>query len=64
MPCVNIDVNGSSKVTCLVAFMPRVKKRAYSRCSTACSLPPMYWSTGAQYFSAFLSVGVAALGAV
>src|SRR6185312_2467734 len=26
--------------------MPRVKKREYSRCRIACSMPPMYWSTG------------------
>ena len=25
-----------------------VKKRAYSRCMTACSAPPVYWSTGVQ----------------
>ena len=25
-----------------------VKKRAYSRCITACSAPPVYWSTGSQ----------------
>lgn len=28
------------------------QKRAYSRCSTACSAPPTYRSTGIQYFSA------------
>ena len=29
--------------------MALVQNRAYSRCSTACSMPPMYWSIGIQY---------------
>ncbi len=28
-----------------------VKKRLYSRCKIACSMPPMYWSTGIQRFT-------------
>src|SRR5690625_2902811 len=31
-----------------MSFMTLVKKRAYSRCKTACSTPPTYCSIGAQ----------------
>ena len=31
--------------------MTLVQKREYSRCRIACSMPPMYWSTGIQYFA-------------
>ena len=50
MPWVNRRWNGS-RSRC--GTRPRsdsalVKKRAYMRCSTACSAPPMYWSTGSH----------------
>jgi len=28
--------------------MALVKKRVYIRCMVACSMPPVYWSTGSQ----------------
>src|SRR6185437_10225832 len=37
--------------------MPRVKKREYSRCRIACSMPPMYWFTGIQALAAAGVVG-------
>ena len=42
-PLVNRRANGSRKPTRPMSFITFVKKRAYSRCSTACSMPPMYW---------------------
>ena len=38
-----------------------VKKRLYSRCRMACSMPPMYWSTGSQRFASAGSNGAVAL---
>ncbi len=35
---------GTSPRSCIT----RVQKREYSRCRIACSMPPMYWSTGSQ----------------
>src|SRR5215211_6338047 len=32
-----------------------MKKREYNRCKTACSTPPIYWSTGIQYSAALRS---------
>ena len=63
MPWVNSAENGSSKPRCPVARSPRVKKRAYKRCSTACSMPPMYWSTGSHLPAALPSIGTDARGA-
>ena len=51
MPWVNRRWNGSRSSA---GARPRsasalVKNRAYIRCSTACSAPPMYWSTGIHW---------------
>ena len=62
MPWVNRPANGSSNPTCPVAFMARVKKREYSRCRIACSMPPIYWSTGIQWSAAARVTGSAARG--
>jgi hypothetical protein len=40
-PCARKRVNGSSKSMCPASFSTIVMKREYSRCSTACSFPPM-----------------------
>jgi hypothetical protein len=48
MPCVSSALKGSETFTSPQSRIARVKKREYSRCNTACSFPPMYWSTGAQ----------------
>src|SRR5207244_10686509 len=45
MPWVRRLVKGSSTFTSPRSRTALVKKRAYSRCRTACSIPPMYWST-------------------
>src|SRR4051794_5675061 len=37
--------------------MPRVKKREYSKCRIACSMPPIYWFTGIQALAAAGVVG-------
>ena len=63
MPWVNSRVNGSRSAA---GATPRsdsalVKKRAYIRCSTACSAPPMYWSTGIQSCTASLENGASTL---
>ncbi len=51
MPCVSRRLNGSSNATRPRSRMTLVQKREYSRCRMACSMPPMYWSTGSQYFT-------------
>ncbi len=35
-----------------------MKKRPYMRCRIACSIPPMYWSTGMKCFAASGSNGL------
>jgi hypothetical protein len=51
MPWVSRRLNGSSNVTRPRSRMTLVQKREYSRCRIACSMPPMYWSTGSQYLT-------------
>ena len=51
MPWVNSRWNGSLRSD---GATPRsdsalVKNRAYMRCNTACSAPPMYWPTGSHF---------------
>ncbi len=48
IPWLKSAENGSSNVTRPRSFMTRAKKRAYRRWRIACSMPPMYWSTGAH----------------
>src|SRR3989442_3509330 len=52
MPCVRRLVKRSSTFTSPRSRTALVKEPAYSRCRTACSIPPMYWST-AIHRSAF-----------
>src|SRR5438132_7662820 len=52
MPWVNRPANGSARSRYPQRDNARVKKREYKRCSTACSTPPIYWSTGIQYSAA------------
>ena len=40
--------NGSPKFSSPMSRNALVKNRAYIRCMTACSAPPVYWSTGAH----------------
>ncbi len=54
MPCVSRFLNGSSPCTSPSSRISLWKKRAYSRCRIACSMPPMYWSTGSQCCAACL----------
>ncbi|OPZ62042.1 MAG: hypothetical protein BWY85_02213 [Firmicutes bacterium ADurb.Bin506] len=42
IPCVSRRVKGSSTPISPMSCRAMVKKRAYIRCSTACSTPPMY----------------------
>ena len=48
IPWLNRRANGSRKPTRPMSCSTFVKKRAYSRCRIACSMPPMYWLTGSQ----------------
>ena len=48
MPCVKSRVNGSVASTSPASCRTFWKKREYSRCRIACSMPPVYWSTGIQ----------------
>ncbi len=48
MPWVSRFANGSSNFTSPRSRMTFDQNRAYSRCRIACSMPPMYWSTGSQ----------------
>src|SRR5262245_41720679 len=57
MPCVNNPANGSSIPTSPHLRIARVKKREESRCKMACSIPPMYWSTGSHSSTVLRSVG-------
>ena len=51
IPWVNKFWKGSDiSIFLLNLEIPFVKKREYKRCNIACSIPPMYWSTGIQYF--------------
>src|SRR4030095_12187291 len=45
-PCARNFRNGSSKSIKPRSFKAIVTKRAYIKCRTACSLPPMYVCTG------------------
>ncbi len=47
-PCARKVVNGSSNSTWPSSCSTMEMNREYSRCSTACSLPPMYIVTGHQ----------------
>ena len=49
---MNRRTKGSSKSSRPRSRIAFVKKRAYSRCMTACSTPPVYWSTGAHVATA------------
>jgi hypothetical protein len=48
VPWFSSEVNGSVKPTRPRSYSTLVKKRAYSRCRMACSIPPVYWCTGIQ----------------
>ena len=48
-PCLRKRANGSSKSMSPRSCSTIVMKRLYSRCSTACSSPPMYMSTGSHF---------------
>ena len=48
IPCVKSFWNGSCESSSPMSANTFTKKRAYSRCRIACSMPPMYWSTGVQ----------------
>mmetsp|Transcript_19399 Transcript_19399/g.65938 ORF Transcript_19399/g.65938 Transcript_19399/m.65938 type:complete len:344 (+) Transcript_19399:1132-2163(+) len=51
MPWLTSFWKGSFVDTTPMSYSTLCQKRAYSRCSTACSAPPTYRSTGIQYFS-------------
>src|SRR3989338_72805 len=55
IPCVNRRLKGSEKLSRPKSFKNLVKKREYKRCKTACSIPPIYWSTDIQYLTFSLS---------
>ena len=48
IPWQSRSLNGSSKPMRPRSWITLVKNREYSRWSIACSMPPMYWSTGIQ----------------
>src|SRR5439155_81231 len=56
-PWLNRRSMGSLKLTSPMSRITFVQKRVYSRCITACSTPPVYWSTGSQYRPACGSKG-------
>ena len=47
-PWLNRRMNGSRSRTSPTSAIAFVKNRLYIRCMTACSAPPVYWSTGVQ----------------
>jgi hypothetical protein len=49
-PCAQKRVKGSSKCRNPMSWSTIVMNREYMRCSTACSLPPMYEFTGSHVF--------------
>ena len=59
MPWVNSRAKGSRSVLGATSRSASalVKNRAYIRCRMACSMPPMYWSTGSQRSTASASKG-------
>ena len=56
-PCARNLTYGSSNGRCPRSLSAIVTKREYSRCSTACSLPPMYDVTGSHALVRFASNG-------
>ena len=44
-------MKGSFVGTTPISYKNLCQKRAYRRCSTACSAPPIYTSTGSHFFS-------------
>ena len=52
MPWLNRRWNGSVVGTSPQSYSTLCQNRAYNRCSTACSTPPMYRSTLCQYCTA------------
>ena len=61
MPWHSRLVKGSSKLNMSMSRKTLVKKREYSRCKIACSMPPMYWSTGMKLSTLSLAKGFSAL---
>src|SRR3990167_7820183 len=57
MPWVSNFWNGSEKSNRARSCRNFVKNLEYRRCNTACSMPPIYWSTGIQYLTYSLSKG-------
>src|SRR3989338_4230502 len=51
IPCVSSRLKGSSNSTIPKSLKNLVKKREYNKCKIACSIPPIYWSTGIQYLT-------------
>ena len=47
-PWWNSRANGSPKLTSPISLITRTKKREYSRCPVAWSIPPMYCEIGHQ----------------
>src|SRR3989338_5617605 len=58
MPCVSRLLNGSSNSIIPRSLKNLVKKREYNKCRIACSIPPIYWSTGIQYLASRVSKGL------
>jgi hypothetical protein len=48
-------VKGSDTLEMPRSLITLMKNLEYSRCRTACSTPPTYWSTGMKYEMFFLS---------
>ena len=62
IPCVNRLANGSSAADSPQSRISFWKNLAYSKCNIACSIPPMYWSTGIQYASRSSSIALSLPG--
>ena len=58
IPWVSRDLKGSLKSIIPKSWKNLVKKREYNKCRMACSIPPMYWSTGIQYLTSRMSKGL------
>ena len=63
-PCARNRVNGSSKCRMPMSCSTIVMNREYMRCSTACSLPPMYEFTGSHFRVSAASNGTSSRSAL
>src|SRR5690625_3881175 len=61
IPWLNNFWNGSFVGTTPISYKNLCQKRAYNKCNTACSAPPIYRSTGNHFFKSFGSANCSSL---